>query len=85
MFDVFEVFGDAVGNDDGAGIFEGVEVAGDGAAVEFGLVKGGFVDEDIFAFGFDELDDVLDGGGAEVVGIGLHGEAIDAHDFGVLL
>ena len=84
LFDVFEVFSDAVGDDDGAGVFEGIEVAGDRATVELGFVERGFVDEDVFAFGFDELNDVLNGGGAEVVGVGLHGEAVDAHDVGIL-
>lgn len=84
FLDVFEVVGEAVGNDDGAGFLETGEIAGDGAAVEFGIAQGWFIDKNVFAFGFDELDDVLDGGGAEVVRVGFHGEAVNTNDVGVL-
>ena len=37
-----------------------------------------FVDDDGNAFGLDALHDALDGGCPEVVGIALHGQAVDA-------
>lgn len=42
LFNVLKVVGETVGDDDGAGVFEGVEVAGDGAAVKLRLVQGRF-------------------------------------------
>ena len=84
LFDVLEVVGDAIGDNDGAGFFEAGKIAGDGATVKLGLVQRRFVNKNAFAFGFNELDDVLDGRSAEVVGVGFHRETINADDVGVL-
>ena len=42
--------------------------------------KRGLVHDDLDAFGLDALHDALDGGDAEVVAVGLHGEAVHADD-----
>jgi len=70
----------AVG-DDGLGEgFELGEVVDDEAAEEGGAVfERGFVDDDLGTLGLHTLHDTLDAGLAEVVGVGLHGEAIDAN------
>lgn len=53
------------------------------AAKEGGAVfQGRLINDDRSALCFDTLHDALDGGLAEVVGIGFHGEAVHAnHDF----
>ena len=73
----------AVGDDSGGAAFEFGEVVHDLRAEEGGAVReGGFVDDHRGAFGLDALHDTLDGGLAEVVGVGLHREAVDSdHDF----
>lgn len=38
LFDVFEVVGEAVGDDDGAGFFEAGKIAGDGTTVKLRFV-----------------------------------------------
>ena len=67
--------------DDGLGHFlEFLQVVDDETAEEGGAVfEGGFVDDDLGALCLDALHDALDGALAEVVGIGLHGEAVDAN------
>ena len=59
--DVVEVGGVAVGDDEVGLLFELVEVVDDGGVVELVGVEGGFVDDDLDAFGFDAFHDALDG------------------------
>ena len=60
---------------------EGGEVVDDLGTEEGGAIrKGGFVDDDLGTLGLDAFHDALDTALAEVVGVGLHGEAIDADD-----
>ena len=72
--------------DDGLGFrLEFFQVINDLAAEEGGAVfEGGFVDDYLGSLGLDALHDALDGRLTEVVGIGLHGEAVDS-DNGRLL
>ena len=59
---------------------EGGEVVDDPGAEEGRAVReGGFIDDDAGTLGLDALHDALDGALAEVVGAGLHGQAVDAH------
>lgn len=60
--------------DDGLGLlFELGEIIDNEAAEEGGAVlEGGFIDDDLGAFGFDALHNALDGALAEVVGVRLH-------------
>ena len=75
----------AVGDDGGGAGLEGGKVVDDLGAEESGTVgEGGFVDNHGSAFGLDPLHDALDGGLAEVVGVGLHRQAEDADHAGVL-
>ncbi len=62
------------------------EVVDDAAAEEGGAVsKGRLVDDDLGAFGLDALHHALDGRLAEVVGVGLHGQAVNAYHTVVLV
>ena len=72
----------AVG-DDGLGLgLEGGEVVDDKAAEEGAAVwKGGLVDDDLGTFGLDALHHTLDAALTEIVGIGLHRQAIDTDDW----
>ena len=82
--DVAEGVVEAVGDDGLAAGLEGGEVVDDEAAEEGGAVgERGLVDDDLGALGLDTLHDALDGGLAEVVGVGLHRQAIDADDGGL--
>ena len=82
--DVAEGVVEAVGDDGFAAGLEGGEVVDDEAAEEGGAVgERGLVDDDLGALGLDALHDALDGGLAEVVGVGLHRQAIDADDGGL--
>ena len=82
--DVAEGVVEAVGDDGLAAGLEGGEVVDDEAAEEGGAVgERGLVDDDLGALGLDALHDALDGGLAEVVGVGLHRQAIDADDGGL--
>ena len=76
----------AVGDDGiGLGLEEG-EVVDHTAAEEGDAVfEGGFIDDDLGAFGFDAFHYALDGALAEVVRVGLHGEAVNANDDFALL
>jgi len=55
------------------------EIGDHGVPVEVGPLDRGLVDNDLDSFGAQARHDVLDGGGAEVVAVGLHGEAVDTH------
>lgn len=75
---VVEIAVPAVCHDHGRTVLEIAEIVGDLAALEVGLVQRGFVDEHGDAIGFELLHHVLDGGLAEIVGTGLHGQPVDA-------
>ena len=77
---VVEIAVPAVCHDHGRTVLEIAEIVGDLAALEVGLVQRGFVDEHGDAIGFELLHHVLDGGLAEIVGTGLHGQPVDADD-----
>ena len=49
-------------------------------AEELRRARGGLVDHHGHALGLHALHDALDGARAEVVGVGLHRQAVDAHD-----
>ena len=53
---------------------------GDLGAEELRRVQRGLVDHHGHALGLHALHDALDGARAEVVGVGLHRQAVDAHD-----
>ena len=64
----------AVGDDGLADRLELLQVADDLAAEERSAwLQGGLVDDHGGSLGLDALHDALDGAGAEVVGVGLHG------------
>ena len=78
--DVGEVGGGAVGQDGAAQALELGQVVDHTGAEEGGAVgEGGLVDDDGGALGLDALHDALNGRLAEVVGVRLHGETVDAH------
>ncbi len=86
VLDVVEGGVVAVGYDGLALGLEGTEVVDHTAAEEGGAVfEGGFVDDYFGSLGLDAFHNALDGTLTEVVGVGLHGEAIDADDAGVFL
>lgn len=73
--------GVAIGQNHLALAFEGLEVVDDFAAEEGAAVfEGGFVDDYFGTFGLDALHHALDGVLAEVVGVRLHRQAVDADD-----
>ena len=75
-----------VGDDGLAAALELIEVVDDEGTEEGGVVgQGGFIDDDLCAFGFDTLHDTLDGGLAKVIRVRLHGQTIDADRTCVLL
>lgn len=70
----------AVGYDALAALFELFEVVYYAAAEEGAAVfKCGLVDDNLGTFGFYALHDSLNGTLAEVVGVALHGEAVDTY------
>ena len=80
LLDVVETGVVSVGDDGVAAGLELLEVVDDEAAEEGAAVlEGGFVDNDLGAFGLDTLHDTLDGGLAEVIAIGFHCEAVNAN------
>ena len=86
VFDVVQDGVVAVGDDAAAHFFELLQVVDDFGAEEGGAVfERGLVDDDGGALGLNALHDALDGGLAEVVRVGLHGEAVDADDDFLLL
>ena len=50
------------------------------AEERFAIGNRGFEDDDLGTFGLDALHDALDGTLAEVIAVGLHGEAVDTND-----
>lgn len=70
----------AVGHDHVATGLEGLKVVGDLGAEELRRVQRGLVDHHGHALGLHALHDALDGARAEVAGVGLHRQAVHAHD-----
>ena len=77
---VRELVAPAVGDDYVAAGLEGLQVVRDLGAEELRRVQRGLVDRHGHALGLHALHDALDGARAEVVGVGLHRQAVDAHD-----
>ena len=77
---VSELVAPAVGDDHVAAGLEGLQVVRDLGAEELRRVKRGLVDHHGHALGLHALHDALDGARAEVVGVGLHRQAVHAHD-----
>lgn len=70
----------AVGNDGFALGLELIKVVNDLTSEErFTIGNRGFVDDYLGTFGLDALHDTLDGALAEVIAVGLHGEAVDTN------
>ena len=77
---VRELIAPAVGDDHVAAGLEGLQVVGHLGAEELRRVQRGLVDHHGHALGLHALHDALDGACAEVVGVGLHRQVVDAHD-----
>ena len=77
---VSELVAPAVGDDHVAAGLEGLQVVRDLGPEELRRVQRGLVDHNGHALGLHALHDALDGARAEVVGVGLHRQAVDAHD-----
>ena len=77
---VRELVAPAVGDDHVAAGLEGLQVVGHLGAEELRRVQRGLVDHHGHALGLHALHDALDGARAEVVGVGLHRQAVHAHD-----
>ena len=76
---VRELVAPAVGDDHVAAGLEGLQVVGHLGAEELRRVQRGLVDHHGHALGLHALHDALDGARAEVVRVGLHRQAVDAH------
>ena len=77
---VRELVAPSVGDDHIAAGLEGLQVVGHLGAEELRRVQRGLVDHHGHALGLHALHDALDGARAEVVGVRLHRQAVDAHD-----
>ena len=77
---VRELVAPAVGHDHVAAGLEGLQVVGHLGAEELRRVQRGLVDHHGHALGLHALHDALDGARAEVVGVGLHRQAVHAHN-----
>ena len=77
---VRELLAPAVGDDHFAAGLEGLQVVGDLGPEELWRVQRGLIDHHGHALGLHALHDALDGARAEVVGVELHRQAVDAHD-----
>ena len=77
---VRELVAPAVCDDNVAAGLEGLQVVRDLGPEELRRVQRGLVDYHGHALGLHALHDALDGARAEVVGVGLHRQAVDAHD-----
>lgn len=77
---VRELVAPAVGDDHVAAGLEGLQVVRDLGAEELRRVQRGLVDHHGHALGLHALHDALDRARAEVVGVGLHRQAVDACD-----
>lgn len=72
-----------VGDDDLAGGLKFLPVPDHPAAEEHVLLQRGLIDDHLRALGLQTFHNALDAGLAEVVGVGLHGQAVHADDAGV--
>ena len=77
---VRELVAPTVGDDHIAAGLEGLQVVRDLGAEELRRLQRELVDHHGHALGLHALHDALDGARAEVVGVGLHRQAVDAHD-----
>ena len=77
---VRELVAPAVGHDHVAAGLEGLQVVGYLGAEELRRVQRGLVDHHGHALCLHALHDALDGASSEVVGVGLHRQAVHAHD-----
>ena len=77
---VRELVAPAAGHDHVAASLEGLQVVRDLGAEELRRVQRGLVDDHGHALGLHALHDALDGARAEVVGVRLHRQAVDAHN-----
>lgn len=75
-----ELVAPTVGHDHVAAGLEGLQVVGHLGAEELRRVQRGLVDHHGHALGLHALHDALDGARAEVVGVGLHRQAVDVRD-----
>ena len=76
---VRELVAPAVGDDHVAAGLKGLQIVRDLGAEELRRVQRGLVGLHGHALGLHALHDALDGARAEVVGVGLHRQAVDAH------
>ena len=77
---VRELIAPAVGHDHVAAGLEGLQVVRDLGPEELRRVQRWLVDHHGHALGLHALLDALDGARTEVVGVGPHRQAVDAHD-----
>ena len=77
---VRELVAPAVGHDHVAAGHEGLQVVGHLGAEELRRVQRGLVDHHGHALGLHALHAALDGARTEIVGVGLHRQAMYAHD-----
>ena len=77
---VRELVAPAVGDDHVAVGLEGLQLVGHLGPEELRRVQRGLVDHHGHALGLHALHDALDGARAEVIRVGLHRQAVDAHD-----
>ena len=76
----------AVGDDGLAALFENVQIVHHFAAEEgSAILQSRLIDDNCRALGLDTLHDALNGRLTEVIGVGLHGQAVDADDTGLLV
>ena len=81
LLDIVKTCVIAVSDDCMAFRLEGIQIVNNLATEESAAVfKCRLVDDDLCSLGLDAFHDSLNGRLAEVVGVGLHGEAIDADD-----
>lgn len=78
---VRELVAPAVCHDNVAAGLEGLQVVGHLGAEELRRVQRGLVNHHGHALGLHAIHGALDGARAEVVGVGLHRQAVDAHDW----
>lgn len=76
----------AVGNNGLAALLELVQIVDNLAAKEgSAILQSRLIDDNCRALGLDTLHNALNGRLTEVVGVGLHGQAVDADDTGLLV
>lgn len=78
---VRELVAPAVSDDHVAAGLEGLQVVGHLGTEELRRVQRGLIYHHGHALGLHALHDALDGASAEVVGVGLHRQAVDVRDW----